>query len=196
MLELNNIDFNDTDDLKEIRKLKKSELLTLFKNPEVVKSLTKNQLLELLLENKFFLELKEKISSLQNENMKLKSEVNKLRKTDKASKYLELEAKYESLLKEYDKLSRDVNQEKRPLEEKINKLYKELAMVEEDRNRYRDLYQIHMRYCRKDSYTTNTNTTIDFNKYYRKLAMYLHPDKQNGDDEGMKILNELKDKLK
>lgn len=192
MLDLNRIDFSDTKDLKEVRKLKKSDLLKLFKNPEVVKGLTKKDLLEILLDNKFFVTLRRRLFDTNIKIMNLNMEISKLKGTEKAKKYLDLEDQYQEVVRKYKSLkhSKDVYTEK--LEKDIRELNSKIHELERDRDYYKNKYFNNFNFFGNNS---NTNS-IDFKPYYRKLAMYLHPDKQGGNSEGMQILNELKEKLK
>ena len=75
--------------------------------------------------------------------------------------------------------------------EEINRLTQEMNNLKCERDYYKIMYEL----LKASSSTSRCSSNIDFNSYYRKLAKYLHPDKNNGNDEGMKILNELKDKM-
>lgn len=191
MLELNNIDYNNLEDIKKVKKLKKSELLEIFKDSEIVESLTKNQLLELLLENEIFLELKERLLKLESENMELRHQVTNLKRTENGKKYMELEKRYREAIRDLERLRTDKYGYVEKLEKEIRELNWKIGEIEGQRDYYKSMYLMNL----YNNGVSNSANNIDFKPYYRKLAMYLHPDKQGGNDEGMKILNELKDKF-
>lgn len=189
MLDLNRVDFNNTEDIKDIKKLKKNELLQLFKNPEKLNGLLKKELLELLLENKFFLILRRRLANAQIENMNLHFEISKLKRAEKVKKYLDLEEQYQELVSKYKSLKHKNDRYTESLESQIRELNSKIHELERERDYYKDLFH------RSSFINPFASSSIDFKPYYRKLAKYLHPDKQNGDSEGMQILNELKEKL-
>ena len=88
-------------------------------------------------------------------------------------------------------LSRDNEKLRKQLEEKGGANTEEINNLKSERDYYKIMYEL----LKASSSTSRCSSNIDFNSYYRKLAKFLHPDRNNGDDEGMKILNELKDKM-
>lgn len=75
--------------------------------------------------------------------------------------------------------------------EEINRLKQEINSLKCEIDYYKVMYDL----LKASTSSSRCSSNIDFNSYYRKLAKYLHPDRNNGNDEGMKILNELKDKM-
>lgn len=88
-------------------------------------------------------------------------------------------------------LSRENEKLRKQLEEKGGANTEEINNLKCERDYYKVMYEL----LKASSSTSRCSSNIDFNSYYRKLAKYLHPDRNNGNDEGMKILNELKDKM-
>lgn len=88
-------------------------------------------------------------------------------------------------------LSRENEKLRKQLEEKGGADTEEINNLKSERDYYKIMYEL----LKASSSNSRCSSNIDFNSYYRKLAKYLHPDKNNGNDEGMKILNELKDKM-
>lgn len=88
-------------------------------------------------------------------------------------------------------LSRENEKLRKQLEEKGGADTEEINNLKSERDYYKIMYEL----LKAGSSTSRCSSNIDFNSYYRKLAKHLHPDRNNGDDEGMKILNELKDKM-
>lgn len=88
-------------------------------------------------------------------------------------------------------LSRENEKLRKQLEEKGGANTEEINNLKSERDYYKVMYEL----LKASSSTSRCSSNIDFNSYYRKLAKYLHPDKNNGNEEGMKILNELKDKM-
>lgn len=88
-------------------------------------------------------------------------------------------------------LSRENEKLRKQLEEKGGANTEEINNLKSERDYYKVMYEL----LKASSSNSRCSSNIDFNDYYRKLAKYLHPDRNNGNDEGMKILNELKDKM-
>lgn len=88
-------------------------------------------------------------------------------------------------------LSRENEKLRKQLEEKGGANTEEINNLKSERDYYKVMYEL----LKASSSTSRCSSNIDFNSYYRRLAKYLHPDRNNGNDEGMKILNELKDKM-
>lgn len=88
-------------------------------------------------------------------------------------------------------LSRENEKLRKQLEEKGGANTEEINNLKSERDYYKIMYEL----LKASSSTSRCSSNIDFNSYYRKLAKHLHPDRNNGNDEGMKILNELKDKM-
>lgn len=88
-------------------------------------------------------------------------------------------------------LSRENEKLRKQLEEKGGTNTEEINNLKSERDYYKIMYEL----LKASSSSSRCSSNIDFNSYYRRLAKYLHPDRNNGNDEGMKILNELKDKM-
>lgn len=117
-------------------------------------------------------ELYHKIGVLRHENKKLRKQLEE-----------KGEVPYIDIIRQYKK--GEVNAEE------INRLTQEMNNLKCERDYYKVMYEL----LKASNSTSRCSSNIDFNSYYRKLAKYLHPDRNKGNDEGMKILNELKDKM-
>lgn len=117
-------------------------------------------------------ELHYRISVLRRENKKLRKQLEE-----------KGEVPYIDIIRQYKKGG--VNAEE------VNRLKEEMNSLKCERDYYKVMYEL----LKASSSNSRCSSNIDFNSYYRKLAKHLHPDRNNGDDEGMKILNELKDKM-